>query len=113
MSALINYRAEHRLALIGLVHAPVNALGQTLRRELLQALERAEDDPDVDAIILQGEGLPFSAGADIHEFGTPRAVAAPHLRELLLRLQQLNKPVIAALSGVALGGGLELALAVA
>ncbi|WP_019408228.1 3-hydroxyacyl-CoA dehydrogenase NAD-binding domain-containing protein [Pseudomonas psychrophila] len=111
MSALINYRAEHRLALIGLVHAPVNALGQPLRSELLQALERADADPDVHAIILQGEGLPFSAGADIHEFGTPRAVAAPHLRELLLRLQQLNKPVIAALSGVALGGGLELALA--
>ena len=111
MSALINYRAEHRLALIGLVHAPVNALGQALRRELLQALERANADPAVDAIIIHGEGLPFSAGADIHEFGTPRAVAAPHLRALLLRLQQLNKPVIAALSGVALGGGLELALA--
>ena len=69
---LIDYRRENQLALIGLRHAPVNALGHDLRQALMQACSRAAADPEVQAIILHGQQLPFSAGADISEFGSPR-----------------------------------------
>jgi 3-hydroxyacyl-CoA dehydrogenase len=111
MSALIHYQVDDQLALIGLSHAPVNALGQALRAELLQVFERAAADPTVRAIIVHGHGVPFCAGADISEFGSPAASANPNLPDILVRLEQLGKPVIAAVSGLALGGGLELALA--
>ncbi len=108
---LIDYRRENQLALIGLRHAPVNALGHDLRQALMQACSRAAADPEVQAIILHGQQLPFSAGADISEFGSPRTWEAPALPELLDALTRIEKPLIAAIDGVALGGGLELALA--
>ena len=108
---LIDYRRENQLALIGLRHAPVNALGHGLRQALMQACSRAAADPEVQAIILHGEQLPFSAGADISEFGSPRTWEPPALPELLDALTRIEKPLIAAIDGVALGGGLELALA--
>jgi 3-hydroxyacyl-CoA dehydrogenase len=111
MSALIHYHVDNQLALIGLAHRPVNALSQALRAELLQAFERAEADPEVRAVVVHGHGMPFSAGADISEFGSPQAFASPSLSDVLVRLEQMSKPLIAAISGVALGGGLELALA--
>lgn len=111
MNALIHYQTDGPLALIGLGSAPVNALGQPLRAALLHAIERAGEDAAVKAVIIHGHNLPFSAGADIGEFGKPAAQAAPPLRELLPRLSRFEKPLIAAISGVALGGGLELALA--
>lgn len=108
---LIDYRRDNQLALIGLCHAPVNALGHDLRQALLQACTQAASDPEVKAVILHGRSLPFSAGADISEFGSPRTWQAPALPELLETLTTLAKPLIAAIDGVALGGGLELALA--
>ncbi|MCJ1887057.1 3-hydroxyacyl-CoA dehydrogenase NAD-binding domain-containing protein [Pseudomonas sp. LA21] len=111
MTELIHYRQQGEIALVGLARAPVNALGQPLRAQLLQAVERAAADASVRAIVLFGDGLPFSAGADIGEFATPASFASPDLPGLLLRLTQLDKPLIAAIGGVALGGGLELALA--
>ncbi|MND24488.1 Fatty acid oxidation complex subunit alpha [compost metagenome] len=111
MNSLINYRCEGPLALIGLASAPVNALGQALREQLLEACERAAADASVKAIILHGEGSVFSAGADISEFGSPASFAKPDLPSLLTRLTELDKPLIAAIGGLALGGGLELAMA--
>ena len=111
MSALIHFQVDRQLALIGLAHAPVNALGQRLRSELLQAIERAVADGEVRAIIVYGHGVPFGAGADINESGTLAPFASPSLGDVLLRMTQLNKPLIAAISGMALGGSLELALA--
>ncbi len=111
MNSLINYRCEGPLALIGLASAPVNALGQALREQLLEACERAAADASVKAIILHGEGSVFSAGADISEFGSPASFAKPDLPSLLTRLTELDKPLIAAIAGLALGGGLELAMA--
>ncbi|MGF6395612.1 3-hydroxyacyl-CoA dehydrogenase NAD-binding domain-containing protein [Pseudomonas plecoglossicida] len=108
---LIDYRRDNQLALIGLSHAPVNALGHGLRQALLQACSQAAADPEVQAIILHGQQLPFSAGADISEFGSPLTWEAPALGDLLDALTRIDKPVIAAIDGVALGGGLELALA--
>ncbi|WP_449431925.1 3-hydroxyacyl-CoA dehydrogenase NAD-binding domain-containing protein [Pseudomonas putida] len=111
MNNLIVYRCEQRVALIGLASAPVNALGQALREQLLSACERAAADPAVEAIILHGESGLFSAGADISEFGSAASFAEPALPGLLQRLSELGKPVIAAIGRLALGGGLELALA--
>lgn len=111
MQQLIDYRRDHELALIGLRHAPVNALGHRLRQALASACEVAANDPSVLAIIIHGQHLPFSAGADIAEFGTPLTWQTPALPQLLADLAQIDKPLVAAIDGVALGGGLELALA--
>ncbi|BAU75517.1 3-hydroxyacyl-CoA dehydrogenase NAD-binding domain-containing protein [Metapseudomonas furukawaii] len=111
MTTLVNYRVEDGLALIGLARPPVNALGQPLRAAILDACERAAADASVQAIILHGAHGLFCAGADIGEFGSEASFAAPDLPNLLLRLTALDKPLIAAIGTLALGGGLELALA--
>lgn len=98
---------------IALAHPPVNALGRVVRRALADALDLAEVDNST-AIVLRGEGGLFSAGADIAEFGKDVAKdgrPVPSLAELCLRIEEMEKPVVALLSGAALGGGLELALA--
>ncbi|KMO42040.1 3-hydroxyacyl-CoA dehydrogenase [Methylobacterium variabile] len=88
---------------------PVNALGSGLRQGILAAVEAAEADPAVKAIVLIGGGRMFSAGADITEFGKPQSGIS--LPDLLNRIEASTKPVVAAIHGNALGGGLETALA--
>lgn len=111
MTALVHYRLDGQLALIGLSSPPVNALGQSLRAALLEACERAAADPAVAAIVVHGANGLFSAGADISEFGSEASSAAPDLPGLLVRLTRIDKPLVAAIGKLALGGGLELALA--
>lgn len=111
MSALIDYRQEASLALIGLHRPPVNALGHPLRQALRTAVRRACADPAIRAVVIHGQNLPFSAGADISEFGTEAFCAEPGLAQLLIELAASPKPLIAAIDTLALGGGLELALA--
>lgn len=111
MSDLIHYRLEGGLALISLARPPVNALGQPLRAAIIEACERAAADDRVEAIILYGEHGMFSAGADITEFGTEASFAEPDLPSTLVRLTQIHKPLVAAIGKLALGGGMELALA--
>lgn len=111
MSTLITYRVAGSLALIGLARAPVNALGQPLREAIVQACLRAAADPAVQAVVVHGASGLFCAGADISEFGSPASFAAPDLPTVLERLTHIDKPMVAAIGKLALGGGLELALA--
>jgi 3-hydroxyacyl-CoA dehydrogenase len=96
---------------LSLDNPPVNALSLALREGLLQALIRAAADDQAAAIVLIGAGRDFSAGGDIKEMGSPKAARGPRMRDLHSCMEASGKPVVAALSGYALGGGLELALA--
>lgn len=98
------------IAVITLDNPPVNSLGHALRERVAQHLDAAEADSAVRGIVLAGSEKAFSAGADVTEFGTPRQLQEPILRTVIARLEASSKPVVAAISGVALGGGLELAL---
>jgi 3-hydroxyacyl-CoA dehydrogenase len=106
----VQFAISEQVAVLTLAHPPVNSLGAELRRSLLCALQRAEDDVNVRAIVLIGAGKGFSAGADIRELGTPNASAPPNLADLIRAIEMSAKPVIAGVSGVCMGGGLELAL---
>ena len=98
-------------AVITLDNPPVNGLSLATRSAVASAISGAEADPSVQAIVLTGAGKAFSGGADIREFGTPKAYAEPNLNSLVLLVERCGKPVIAAIHSVAMGGGLELALA--
>jgi 3-hydroxyacyl-CoA dehydrogenase len=87
---------------------PVNALGVDVRRGLLAAAEEADADASVAAMLIVGAGRAFIAGADIREFGKPPM--APSLPKVCNRIEACSKPVVAAIHGPALGGGLEVAL---
>ena len=104
------YAVHGDVAVITLDNPPVNTLAHALRKSVAAGLERAAADAAVKAIVLTGRGNAFCGGAEIREFGTPAASAAPHLRELIAQIEALPKPVVAAIHKVAMGGGLELAL---
>lgn len=99
------------IAVITLNHPPVNSLGAALRQQIVTDIAQAEANPAVLGMVLTGSAKAFSAGADVSEFGTPLQRQEPILPTLLARLQDCRKPVVAAIGGVALGGGLELAMA--
>ncbi len=104
------YAVHGDVAVVTLNNPPVNGLGHALRRGIVEGIERAVADPNVKAVVLTGAGNAFSAGADIREFNTPAAAAAPHLRQVIAVVERAPKPVVAAIHKVAMGGGLELAL---
>jgi 3-hydroxyacyl-CoA dehydrogenase len=99
------------VAILKFDNPPVNSFGLEMRRLVLSGLARAEADPAVEAVILIGSGKGFSGGADIREFGTPKSYAEPNLPTLLRTIEDSSKPVIAAIDGICMGGGLEMALA--
>src|ERR1700674_988332 len=106
----LSFEIRDGIAVLKLDNPPVNSLGFELREAVVAGLDRANADPGVAAIVLIGSGAGFSGGADIREFGTPKAIAYPNLRTLISEVEDSVKPVIAAISGVCMGGGLELAL---
>jgi 3-hydroxyacyl-CoA dehydrogenase len=87
---------------------PVNALGAAVRQGLVAAIEEAEGDDSVKAVVIACEGQTFFAGADITEFGKPPVM--PWLPMVVDTIENCSKPVVAAIHGTALGGGLEVAL---
>jgi len=104
------YQVHGDVAVITLNNPPVNGLGLSTRQAIVQGLEKAENDGAVKAIVLTGAGKAFSGGADIREFGSPKAIQEPNLLSVITCVENTTKPVIAALHSVAMGGGLELAL---
>ncbi len=105
-----NYHVHGDIAVITLNNPPVNGLGLATRQAIAQALERANSDSAVAAVVLTGAGKAFSGGADINEFDSPKSIQEPNLLSIILALESSAKPVVAAVHSVAMGGGLELAL---
>lgn len=105
------YQQLGQFAHISLANSPVNGLSAATRAALAGALQRAADNDEVAYLLLHGEGRGFCAGAEIREFNTSAAKAQPTLAELIAQLESSKKIVVAVLHGMALGGGLELALA--
>ncbi|TPW01729.1 MAG: fadN, partial [Alphaproteobacteria bacterium] len=108
VNPVVNYALEGAVGVIRMDNPPVNALSQELRQGLMEALATAQKDASR-AILLLCAGSTFVAGADIREFGKPPQ--PPSLLAVLDALENSRKPVIAAMHGTTLGGGLELALA--
>ncbi len=107
----VNYSVKGRVAVVAFQSPPVNSLSLSLRQDLFAALERMIGDSAVDAAVLVGANGTFCAGADIREFGTSKMLRGPSLWTLNSVIETSSKPIIAAIEGVALGGGLEIALA--
>jgi 3-hydroxyacyl-CoA dehydrogenase len=103
--------AKDGVAVVTLENPPVNGLGQALRAAIVAAVDAAQSDPAVKAIVLIGAGRMFSGGADIREFNTPKATAEPTLHTVIRVVESSAKPVVAAIAGHCMGGGLELSLA--
>ena len=108
MSSPVAYTLDGGIAVISIDNPPVNALSHAVRQGLLDAVERFQSDGAARAAVIAGAGRTFIAGADIKEFGKP--LADPQLPHITNVIEASAKPVVAALHGTALGGGLEVAL---
>ena len=107
----VDYSVQGDVAVLTVNYPPVNALSHAVRSGLMEGVSRALADPDIAALVIQGGGATFIAGADITEFGTPKSKESPRLQDIQRTLEGSAKPAVAAIHGTALGGGLEIALA--
>ncbi|MEY3469399.1 MAG: hypothetical protein RL203_1493 [Pseudomonadota bacterium] len=105
-----DYKVHGDVAVISLNNPPVNGLGLSTRQAITEGVEKAVQDASVKAIVITGHGKAFSGGADIREFGSPKATQEPNLLSVIAQIENCVKPVVAAVHTVAMGGGLELAL---
>jgi 3-hydroxyacyl-CoA dehydrogenase len=105
---VVEFRREGAIAVITVNHPPVNALNNAMRRGLVEALNRARDDAEITGVVIAAAGRTFIAGADITEFNQPPQ--SPTTGDVIETMDAMPKPVVAALHGTPLGGGLEIAL---
>jgi 3-hydroxyacyl-CoA dehydrogenase len=105
-----SYQVTDGVAVITLDNPPVNGFGQSTRAGVVDGIAKANADSTVSAIVITGAGKVFCGGADIREFGTAKMAAEPSFHAAITAVEQSGKPVVAAIHGVAMGGGLELAL---
>ena len=108
MKGTVLYEVNDGVAVLTVDNPPVNPLSDGVRNGLYESLQKAEDDNTVKGVVLTGNGRAFIAGADISEFGGN--VEGKSLNEVFQKLEFCKKPVVAAINGIALGGGLETAL---
>lgn len=104
------YGRNSNVTVVTFDEPPVNSLGHGVRSSIMTAMQGAIANPAVKAIVLTGAGRMFSAGADMREFNSPEVWRAPELSAVIDLIENSSKPVVAALHGMAMGGGLELAL---
>lgn len=111
----VQFKKEGKVAVLTLTHPPANALSSTVINDLSACFDEIENNPDIKSIVIHGDGRFFSAGADIKEFtqvedGASFSTLSKSGQDLFSRIESFHKPVIAAIHGAALGGGLELAM---
>ncbi len=109
MSETVSFHVHGPIAEAVIDNPPVNATSASVRQGLAEALRQLESDPALQALVIRCEGKTFIAGADIKEFGKP--MADPGLPLVMEMMDHSTKPIIAAVHGTVLGGGLEVALA--
>tara|TARA_R110002072_G_scaffold25932_8_gene86351 strand:+ start:1540 stop:3609 length:2070 start_codon:yes stop_codon:yes gene_type:complete len=108
LTSMVDYSVDSTVAILTLDNPPVNALSQGVRQGIKEGVEQALADDDVHAIVLYCKGRTFIAGADITEFS--QAPKGPDFHAVLQTMEDASKPIVAAIHGTALGGGLETAL---
>ena len=109
IGSTVDYEVQDGVAVVTVDNPPVNALSTQLRTDMMAAFNQAAGDAAAKAVVLIAAGRTFIAGADITEFGKPPR--SPSLQDVIDGLENMQKPVVAAIHGTALGGGLETALA--